>query len=1027
MGKKKTADAVRATISNAVGAPVNTPFQTLEGRVLMSAAALPNTAVEVTWKGHQVQAYADQYVAQTNHLSLFQKLAAREGFTNVKSLGGDGDYSFDSTLPVAQLQALAAADTLTFAVLQPNMLKHVATTSTDDPGLVNQWGLNNTGQIEPYDYNGDGVVTPYNILQNPTPPSPITYPSPPYPNENHAGTVGDDIDAQQAWDVTTGSKNVVVAVLDSGIDLTQPDLIPNIWTNPLDTTANSDNGDGYPDDVNGWNFVADNNDVTDDYGHGTAVAGVIGAAGNNGIGVTGVNWNVSLLPVKIADATGTVTDADEIAGINYCLTLKADGINIVAMNESLADSSPFPVDTLAANSIAQAGKAGILDIIAAGNSGVNLDANQLAPSKYSLASSNVITVAASDNQGQLAYFSNYGASSVDLAAPGVDIYTTSPVADSALGDSISTNSPDIPQFNASFGYLSGTSMAAPFVTGIIALEAAANPNASPEQLKQALLQGTTYDSALAGSNGSAPLVATSGVANAYKAVQNVLNNFVSSNTTRQGSWTNFYGSNGAYVVGESTSFPSFVNVSQTGGTPVVLANSTRNLAALQTTTSTTDRISAYEASTTSEAINLNFTDGQAHQTTIYLADLDHKKRTETVGIYDTATGLELNSQAITNFSKGEYLTWNLRGSVTIEVINDSGPSAVYSGLFFDTPPTTPTTNQGTDTTTTGQNWRNQYGSQGAIVAGDSSQLPTYVTSFNTSTAAVTVLNSKTRSQVALQKITDVNSGIEAYFSAPTTLSLNLAVTGTQAHIVTLYFADYNHQHRQERIQVIESTTGNLLATQDIANFNNGIYVSFRISASTTFQIVNTAGPSAVLSGVFFDAPFGENIHYIGTDTTTGGNWLTAQYGVTSAYVVGDNFPGVDNPSNPTISVTGGTETILNFGKPVNNAAALFKTEAGNQSNNVEAYLYTQSSMVLAYNPGDDVTHELDLYFADFQNRHRIETVTVYDPATLTVLTRQTMANFSKGKYLRFNTRGELLITITNGGYPDAVISGVFSN
>jgi subtilisin family serine protease len=1014
--------------------PVNTDAdsiemaQVLEARVMLSStASTSGNLVNLVWQGHAVEAYAGQYVAETQHLNLFQSLAAKEGFTDVKSLGGEGYYSFDSTLPVAELAKLAVKDPLTFKALSPNGVKHLATTVPDDPEIINQWALQNTGQVEPFDYNGDGVVTPYNEVANPIPPTVINFPSPPYPNENKVSTPTEDIQTTKAWDLETGSKNVVVAVLDSGIDLTHPDLMPNIWTNPLDTTANNDNGDGFPDDINGWNFVASDNDVQDDYGHGTAVAGIIGAAGNNELGISGVDWNVSLLTVKIADDTGLVSDANEISGINYCITLKDLGINIVVMNESLGDTPTFPTTLLTSDALKQAAKAGILDVVAAGNDGTNLDDSLITPGSLSLSNSNVITVAATDSQDLLASFSNYGASSVDLAAPGVDIFTTAPLATPT--DPVSVLSESIPsdqqQFTASYGYLSGTSVAAPFVTGIIALEAAANPLASPAQLKQALLQGVTYDPALAASNGQPAKVVTSGVANAYNAVLNILNDYDGMDTVRQGNWNGFYGSSGAFVVGQSTTFPSFVTVDQTGGSPVIVNNTSNDQAALQFTNDPTQRIAAYEAAANTETINLQFTDGLVHQTELYLADLDHKNRTETIYLVDNATGTVLDTRTITKFSKGQYLIYNLRGSVSLELFNNAGPSVVYSGLFFDTPPTSPTTYTGTDTTTKGANWRTSYGSQGAVVIGNTGQLPSYVSYFSATNATGTILQPTTQNGNALQKITDTSSNIAAYLSSPTSLDLNLATNDGLTHVVTLYLADYNNQQRQERIQVIDSVTGNILAQQDISKFAKGKFVSFRITGAVTFRIINTAGPSAVVSGIFFDAPFGEKVSYLGTDSTTRGNWRTSQYGLSTAYIVGDNFPILDDPANDIVSVTGASIADINGNST--NPTALESTTFSTANLRVEAYVYSPTTMVIAYNPGDFLIHTVALYFADYQNFHRKETITLTNPNTLAVETRQVVSNFSKGKYLLFDISGQVLITISNGGYPNAVISGIFTN
>jgi subtilisin family serine protease len=1009
-----------ATRGRTKSAASRSPIEPLENRILMSTTATP-PVVNINWGGTTIPAVQGQYLTEVRNSALFSSLVTKEGFTDLKSLGG-GFYQFTSTLPVDTIRKLGLSVPRTVKTIEPNEQQHIDDTIPDDPMLSQQWGVDNTGQLEPFDYNRDGVVTPYNYVQNPVPPTNIEFPSPPYPNENQYGLVGDDVDLTKAWDITTGSPDVVVADIDSGVDITHPDLINNIWTNPLDTAANNDDGDGYPGDINGYNFVDNSDDVMDPNGHGTIDAGIIGASGNNGIGVTGVNWNVKILPVVASDVNGSLTLAAELASLVYITTLKDDGINIVAANESFGGDE-FPNEVLQADATAEAGKAGILIVVAAGNSAQNVDRQFTEPSKFSVADPNVITVAAVDNQFNLAAFSNFGADTVDLAAPGINIYNTTPTYAVTLNTEIA-GEPDIPQFTEDYGYSSGTSQATPTVTGIIALEAAANPAASPAQLKAALLDGVTYDPALAASNGSPRKVLTSGVANAYNAVMDVLNPFVATNTVRQGSWTNFYGSQGAYVVGESTSFPSFVTVTQSGGSPVILADTTKNLAAPERVSDPTTRISAYEAAASSESISLDFTDGQSHQVELYLADLDNKKRVETASIIDTATGAVLNAQTVGAFTKGQYLTWSLQGNVTIRLTADAGPSVVYSGLFFDPPATKPTTLLGTSTATTGYNWRNQYGSQGAVIAGDTTSLPSYVSAFSVLGETGQILKGATTASVSLQKLDNVNTGIEAAFTSGTSMDFNLATNDGLLHDVTFYVADYKNKKLSERFQVIDSLTGDILATQDVANFSKGQFVSFSITGAVTFRVINTGPVAAAVSGIFFDAPFGENASFVGTDTTTRGNWKDSLYGLNTAYIVGDNFPGVDDTLNPSISISGGTRKIVAV--PSSDPTALIKTEAVNSKVRVAAYIYTTTSMTLDYNPGDLGQHTIALYFADYENDKRTESVTLYNGTTNLVLSHQVISNFRKGKYLVFDVTGPILITINSGTYPNAVLSGVFT-
>lgn len=276
----------------------------------------------------------------------------------------------------------------------------------------------------------------------------------------------DAMRATQAWDVTTGSRSVVVAVIDSGIDLTHPDLVGNIWTNPGEIAGNGidDDGNGFVDDVHGWNFVTNDANVQDGYGHGTHVAGIIGASGNNGVGVTGINWNVSIMALRFQDNQGLGYTGDAIKAIQYATMMRRDyGVNVVVINASWGGGTGY--SSTLETALRDAGTAGITFVAAAGNGGADNDAITRYPSGYDLP--NVIAVGACGSTGELAGFSNYGATSVDLAASGTGIYSTLP--------------------GGQYGWLSGTSQAAPQVAGAVALLAAGKPGISVDAVRAALL------------------------------------------------------------------------------------------------------------------------------------------------------------------------------------------------------------------------------------------------------------------------------------------------------------------------------------------------------------------------------------------------------------------------------------------------------------------------------------------------------------------------------------------------------------
>ena len=280
---------------------------------------------------------------------------------------------------------------------------------------------------------------------------------------------GPGIDALSAWSVTSGSPDVVIAVVDSGMDMTHPDLAPNRWTNAAESAGTpgvDDDANGFVDDINGWDFTTDDGDPTDTLGHGTHVAGTAAAAGNDGFGIPGVAWKSRIMPLRVVGDLGYAYVSDVAAAFTYAAN---HGARVV--NASLAGPG-FSQTMLDAITAAPQ----TLFVVAAGNSSINVDAEPWYPCAYP--SPNLVCVAATDQWGGLASFSNTGAIGVDLGAPGKRILSTWP--------------------GGGFAEMFGTSMATPHVAGAAALLMAAVPAASPTQVAAALIQGTKPVGSLAG-------------------------------------------------------------------------------------------------------------------------------------------------------------------------------------------------------------------------------------------------------------------------------------------------------------------------------------------------------------------------------------------------------------------------------------------------------------------------------------------------------------------------------------------------
>ena len=303
------------------------------------------------------------------------------------------------------------------------------------------------------------------------------------------GTVDADIDAAAAWDRTTGSSSTVVAIIDTGIEYTHPDLAPNIWVNPGEIAGDGIDNDanGFVDDVHGVDFYNGDGDPMDDQYHGTHVAGTIGAKGNNSIGVVGVNWDAQLMAVKFLNSQGSGFTSDAVLSVNYVTMMRERGTNVRVINASFGGGG---YDGSMASAITRFGDVGGLFVAAAGNDAANVDVSPAYPAAYGLP--NMLSVAATGRNDTLASFSNYGANSIDLAAPGVSIAST-----------ITGNS---------YAYLNGTSMAAPHVAGAAALAFSEFPDSTYAEIRQALRASVDVKSSLTG------LTSTGGRLNVHNAL-----------------------------------------------------------------------------------------------------------------------------------------------------------------------------------------------------------------------------------------------------------------------------------------------------------------------------------------------------------------------------------------------------------------------------------------------------------------------------------------------------------------------------
>lgn len=410
------------------------------------------SSVVATAQAREVEAVPGEYIVKLKPMMSTMGI-------NTTTLGQRLGGIVKSTIPSANLLVVtrASVETQKSAIevlssntlvdyAEPNYIYHAIKTP-NDTDFAKQWGLKNTMTI--------------------------------------ASKV--DIDAEKAWDITTGSEQVIVAIIDSGMDYNHPDLKDNAWMNEAEANGKpgvDDDNNGYVDDIHGINAIAGGVNPLDDNGHGSHCAGTIGGTGNNGLGIVGINWKVKMIGLKFLGADGAGTLEAAVKAIDYAVKM---GARVLSNSWGSYGSSQALQEA-----IERSNKAGAIFIAASGNDGTNNDVKPLYPASYPVA--NVVAVAANDTNGSIAGFSNWGKKTVHLSAPGVGIHGIWKSGEAKAA--------------------SGTSMAAPFVSGVAALVLAHEPSLTNLELKDRLLRTVKPLASVRG------LASTGGMVNALYALQN---------------------------------------------------------------------------------------------------------------------------------------------------------------------------------------------------------------------------------------------------------------------------------------------------------------------------------------------------------------------------------------------------------------------------------------------------------------------------------------------------------------------------
>ncbi len=349
-----------------------------------------------------------------------------------------------------------------------------------------------------------------------------------------------------------------------------------------------------------------------------------------------------------------------------------------------------------------------------------------------------------------------------------------------------------------------------------------------------------------------PVSALTGAIQAYGFLVRPPNSAIYSglDSATQGTWTGYYGTNGEVVANDTTNTPAYATVSFTGASTYTWAAFTSDIRALQRSSGSTTRIASTYYSSSSFTINVNLTDGNTHRIALYLLDWDSSSRSETISILNANSDTVLDEETFSGFHNGQYASWDVQGSVIIQVTKTGGSNAVVSGVFFDPIITSSATYSGLDTATEGT-WTGKYGASGELLANDITNPPAF--------ASVSLMGDEpytwaasTSDVRALETASDASTRIASAYYSPISFTINLNLSDGNTHKISLYLLDWDSSLRTETISILDANSNTLLSTGPFSNFHNGEYAAWEVQGHVLIQVTKTGGANAVVSGIFFD-------------------------------------------------------------------------------------------------------------------------------------------------------------------------------